>query len=158
MQKFKTEIKWGIIFSITSVLWMIVEKSLGWHSTKIDQHSYLTLLFAIPALILYFLALKEKNENEYQGKINWMQGAISGLIIGIVVALLSPIVQYITLHMISPDYFENAINNAVESKKMTSAAAAKFFNYRSYLWQAIVSAPIMGILSGAIVSLFLRRS
>lgn len=157
MEKFKTEIKWGILFTIVSILWMIVEKSLGWHNSKIDQHSYLTLLFAIPAFIIYFFALKEKKEKDYQGKLSWMQGAIAGLIIGIVVACLSPIAQYITFHLISPDYFSNAISNAVESKKMTAEAAAKFFNFKSYLWQSVVSAPIMGILSGAIVSLFLRR-
>ncbi|RMF26699.1 MAG: DUF4199 domain-containing protein, partial [Bacteroidetes bacterium] len=31
MNKYATEIKWGGIFTVASLLWLLLEKSLGWH-------------------------------------------------------------------------------------------------------------------------------
>lgn len=158
MKRFITEFKWGLIFSVFSLLWMMFERVLGWHSTQIDKHALYSMLFIIPAIVVYYFALKEKRDKYLNGKMTWSQGVISGLILGIIVALISPITQYITHYFISPDYFTNAINFAVESNKLTEEEATKYFNFNNYLVQSIVSAPIMGILNAGIVSLFLRKN
>jgi hypothetical protein len=65
MGNIKIEIKWAIIFSVMTLLWMLLEKLAGLHSTYIDYHLYLTNLFAIPAIWIMVLALKDKKKNFY---------------------------------------------------------------------------------------------
>ena len=63
MKKFALEIKWGVIFTIVLLLWMVMEKLLGWHGKHIDKHAIYTNFFAILAILIYVLALLEKRKN-----------------------------------------------------------------------------------------------
>ena len=64
MKKFRIEVKWGILFFISGLAWMALEKYLGWHDRLIEQHATYTLLYA-PLAIFYLcsctLGEKEKN-------------------------------------------------------------------------------------------------
>ncbi len=156
MKKFSIEIKWGIIFSIISLLWMYLEKGLGWHDENIAEHAIYTNIFAIVAIILYVFALLDKRKNFYNGKMTWTQGFISGIIISVVVAILSPLAQYLTHEFITPDYFENAIEYSVESGNSRENAEA-YFNMKSYILQSFFFALTVGTVTAAIVALFVRR-
>ena len=156
MKKFSIEIKWGIIFSIVSLLWMYLEKGLGWHDENIAVHAIYTNIFAIVAIILYVLALLDKRKNFYNGRMTWTQGFISGIIISVVVAILSPLAQYLTHEFITPDYFENAIEYSVESGNSRENAEA-YFNMESYILQSFFFALTVGTVTAAIVALFVRR-
>lgn len=156
MKKFSIEIKWGIIFSVISLLWMFLEKGLGWHDENIAQHAIYTNLFAIVAIVIYVLALLDKRKNFYHGKMNWSQGFISGIVVSIVVAVLSPLGQYITHEFITPDYFENVIAHSVEYGAMSQEAAEEYFNLTSYVIQSFFFALVVGVVTSAIVAYFVR--
>ncbi|WP_312553158.1 hypothetical protein [Empedobacter brevis] len=68
MKNIKTEFKWAIIFSVIALLWMGLEKGIGLHEKYIDYHLYLTNLFAIPAIIVMVMALKDKKKIFTTGK------------------------------------------------------------------------------------------
>jgi hypothetical protein len=87
----KVEIKWAIIFSVVGLIWMVLENLSG--GKYIDYHMYLTNLFAIPAIYMMVKALQEKKRVDYHGNMTYLQGLISGLILSISIALLSPITQ-----------------------------------------------------------------
>lgn len=157
MKKFSIEIKWGIIFSLISLLWMFMEKGLGWHDENIAQHAIYTNLFAVVAIVLYILALLDKRKNFYNGKMTWSQGFISGIIISIVVAVLSPLAQYVTHEFITPDYFSNAIEYSVESGAMTREAAEEYFNLTSYIIQSFFFALVVGVVTSAIIAFFVKK-
>jgi len=157
MKNIKIEIKWALIFSLVSLLWMFLERLLGLHGEHIDKHSTYSMLFAIPAISIFVLALLDKRRNHYHGVMSYKQGFISGLIITLIVAILSPLTQYITSEYISPDYFANIIEYSVESGKMERAAAEEYFTYNSYALQAIMGAVIMGVITSAVVAIFTRR-
>lgn len=157
MNKYKTEIKWGLIFVATALLWMVFEKLMGWHSTHIADHPVYTNIFAIVAIGIYVIALRSKRDRDLGGFMTWKQGLISGLIITAVVTVLSPLSQYITSSIISPEYFPNAIAYAVESGKATQAEAEDFFNLKSYIMMATGGALMMGILTSAVVAFFVKR-
>ena len=157
MNKIKIEIKWAIIFTLMILLWMWMERLTGLHSTHIDKHAIFTNFIAIPAIAIYVIALLDKRKNFYHGIMNYKQGFISGLIISLIVTILSPLTQYITSTIISPDYFPNVINFAVDKGKMTREAAENYFNLRSYIVQVLIATPIMGIITTAIVSIFTRK-
>lgn len=157
MKKYSIELKWALIFAAMSLVWMLLEKLVGLHGTHIDKHATYTNLIAIPAIAVYVFALLEKRRKDYGGVMTWKQGFISGLIITLIVTVLSPLTQVITSKIITPDYFSNVIEYAVSTGKMDRAAAEQYFNLGSYIVLGLIGAPVMGVLTSAVVALFTRR-
>lgn len=157
MKNIKTEIKWGVIFVIMSLLWLALEKAIGLHDVYIDKHTTYTNLIAIPALLVYFFALRDKRQNFYAGRMTYKQGFLSGLVITLVVTVLVTLTQYITFAVITPDFFQNAIAHAVESGNMTQVDAEAYFSKNNYLIQGFIGAPIMGVVTSAIVAIFTKK-
>lgn len=158
MEKFVVEFKWGIIFAFVGLLWMVIERIAGLHSTHIGKHQYFTNLYAIPAIAVYVLALLDIRKHSYDGYMTYFQGFKSGLIVTLVVTVLSPISQLLISWVISPNYFQNAISYVVDTGKMSLEEAEDYFNIRSYIFQGIVGAPVMGTVTSAVVALFTRKN
>jgi hypothetical protein len=157
MKNFKTEIKWAFIFVGMTLVWMLMERIAGLHSTQIEMHPLFTNFIAIPAIAIYVFALIDKRKNFYRGSMTYFQGFISGLIITLIITISSPLTQIITSLFITPEFFQNAINYAVSSGKMEQAAAEKYFNLNSYIVQGLIGAPVMGIVTSALVAIFTRK-
>lgn len=156
MKNLKIEIKWAIIFSLMSLLWMLLEKVSGLHGRYIDYHLYLTNLFAIPAIIVMVMALKDKKKNFYDGRMTYLQGLVSGIIISAMIALISLLTQWITSYVITPEYFPNVIKRSVEIGYYKSIVEAEaHFNYPNYARQGAVGALIMGAVTTAIAMIFI---
>ncbi len=157
MNKYKIEIKWAFIYVAMVLLWMLLERLTGLHSEAIKMHLIYTNFIVLPSIAIYVLALKDKRKNYYQGIFTYKQGFVTGLIISVFVTILSPLTQYIISTIISPDYFANVIKYAVSVGKMTQEAAENYFNLKSYIFQGLIGAPIMGLLTSSIVAIFTRR-
>lgn len=157
MKNISTEVKWAVLFSLMTLLWMTLEKFAGLHEKYIEHHMYVTNLFAIPAIWLMVLALKDKKSNFYKGQMTYMQGLISGVILSAIIALLTPITQWIVSYVITPEYFPNVIKRSVELGYYPSTADAEAnFNYLNYAKQGTIGALIMGIITTAIAMVFIR--
>lgn len=157
LKNIKTEIKWALIFVVTALTWMVLERLTGLHSTHIDKHMIYTNLFAIPAVAIYVFALLDKRKNDYGGVMNYKQGFISGLIITLIVTALSPLTQLITSTLITPEYFSNIIEYSVQEDLMTRELAEDHFNLKSYIIQGLIGAPVMGVLTTAVVAFFTKN-
>jgi hypothetical protein len=158
MKKFQIEIKWGLIFILSGLAWMVMEKSLGWHDAQLEQHATYTMFYAPIAIALYVLALKDKKKSFYQGKMSYLEGFISGLVLTLVVVLLTPLSQYISHEFISPDYFPNIIRLTVQKGEMTQEEAEIHFSLMSYIQQSVAFAAFMGLLTSAVVAIFTRSA
>lgn len=157
MKNIKIEIKWATIFSVVGLLWMLLEKLSGLHGKYIDYHLYLTNLFAIPAIIVMVMALKDKKKNFYDGQMNYKQGLFSGIILSVFIALISPLTQWITSYVITPEYFPNVIKRSVElGYYKTTAEAEANFNFQNYVIQGLIGTLVMGIVTTAIAMIFIR--
>lgn len=156
MQNIKIEIKWAVLFILMTLIWMLLEKLFGLHSTHIDKHAFVTNLIAIPAVAIYLFALLEKRNRFYKGVMTYKQGFISGLIITVIITIFSPLTQFITSNLITPEYFPNVINYAVAQGEMTQADAEKYFNLENYIIQGLIGAFAMGILTAAIIAFFVK--
>lgn len=157
MKNLRIEIKWAIIFSAMGLFWILLEKLCGLHGKYIDYHLYLTNLFAIPAIIVMVMALKDKKKNFYDGRMTYKQGLISGIILSVIIALLSPLTQWVTSYVITPEYFPNVIKRSVEiGYYKTTAEAEVNFNYQNYAVQGAIGALVMGIVTTAIAMIFIR--
>ncbi|MBK7098771.1 MAG: DUF4199 domain-containing protein [Sphingobacteriales bacterium] len=157
MNRIKIEIKWAVIFSAMVLLWMLLEKWSGLHGKYIDYHLYLTNLFAIPAIIIMVWALKDKKRRYYSGQMNYKQGLISGIIISVLIALISPLTQWITTYGITPEFFPNVIKRSVELNYFESTVEAEAnFNFANYAKQGLIGALVMGIVTTATAMIFIR--
>lgn len=156
MKKFEIEIKWSLIFIAASLAWMFFEKTMGWHDEKIEMQQIYSMLFGIVAIAIYVLAIKDKKKNYFDGKMDWKQGFVSGSILSLFIAIMTPLSQYITLELISPNYFDNLIALTVEKKKMTMEAAQSYFNINNYIYMSTFAALSSGIVTAAVVAFFLK--
>lgn len=152
-----TEFKWAIIFFVMMLLWMVLERVVGLHDAHIDQHMIYTNFVAIPAIAIYVFALLDKRKRDLGGTMTYMQGFVSGLVITAIVTVLSPLLQYLTSEVISPQYFTNAAAHAVRTGMMTEQAAAEYFSIGNYLVQVLIGTPVMGLVTTAIVAFFTRK-
>jgi hypothetical protein len=157
MRKLTIELKWAVLFALTTLLWMLGEKLAGLHDTHIDKHATYTNFFALPAVALYVLALLDKRRNYYGGAMTYKQGFISGLFITLFATLLGPLTQVITSEVITPGFFANAIRYSVSTGELEQAVAEQHFNLKSYILMGLVGAPLMGIATSAVVAVFTRR-
>jgi hypothetical protein len=158
MKQYNIEIKWAIAFVLMSLGWMLLERLSGLHTQHIDKHEIYTNFIALPAIAIYVFALLDKRKNFYGNTMSYKQGFISGLIITLIVTAFSPLTQYITFAIITPDYFPNAIKYTVDAQKMTQQEANDFFNLKNYVVQGLIGAPIMGLVTTAIVAIFTRKA
>lgn len=156
MQNIKIEIKWALIFILMTLVWMLLEKLAGLHSTHIDKHAIITNLIAIPAVGIYLFALLEKRNRFYKGIMTYKQGFVCGLIITIIITVFSPLTQFITSTIITPEYFPNVIKYAVAEGEMTQTEAENYFNLKNYIIQGLIGAFAMGILTTAIIAFFVK--
>ena len=153
-----TEVKWGLIFVTVALLWMVIERMAGLHGSRIEQHATWTNLFAIPAIAVYVLALRDKRDRDLGGTMTFGQGFVSGLIITGVVAVLTPLSQWLTHTVITPDYFANAIAAADRMGMSSTADAEAYFNLANYIRLGVVGALAMGVVTSAVVAFFVRKS
>ena len=152
------EMKWAFFFIMMMLLWMVMEKLVGLHDVYIDQHAVYTNFVAIPAILIYFFALRDMRETFYKGKMTYTQGLVSGLIITAIVTVITPALQFVTSTFITPEYFQNASEYAVSQGMMSAEQAAEYFNTNSYIIQASIGAPIMGIMTSLIVAGFTKKA
>lgn len=152
------EIKWGVIFTIVMLLWMVFERLMGWHGERIDQHASMTLFFAVIAIALYVFALLDKRKRDLNGVMSWKQGFMSGVVVTLVVTVLSPLAQLITHYIITPEYFSNIIDYSVETGQMNREEAESYFSLSGYIIQAMIGALGMGIVTSAIVAVFTKKA
>ncbi|HWR94750.1 MAG TPA: DUF4199 domain-containing protein [Flavobacterium sp.] len=156
MSKFSIEIKWGILFSIVSIVWMIIEFTFGLHDKNINKHGIYSNLFAFVAIGIYYLAIRNKKIQYYNGIMSWQEGFISGMIISVIVALLSPLTQYICYTFISPNFFKNYIQFVIENKSMTKENAELYFNLKNFIISGLSFTLSIGVITSALIALILK--
>ena len=136
---------------------MFIEKLVGLHSTHISKHEKLSSLFAILAISIYVLALLDKKKNFFKNHISYKQGLISGTILSVIIALLSPLSQWIIFNYITPNFFNNAIEYSLTSGQFSSYEEAKAkFNLNNYMLISFLWAIFIGILTTLILMIFIK--
>jgi hypothetical protein len=154
MKAISTEIKWGIYFSLMTLLWMTLEKVAGLHDVYIDKHPIYTNFIAIPAITLYVFALREKRFKDLGGNMTYKQALISGFYITLVVTILAPLTQWITTYH-HTRVFSKCYSICHFSQYDDKEEALNQFNEKNYD-SSVVGAPIMGMMTTAIVGFFVK--
>lgn len=157
MNKFKIEVKWALIFTVVFLLWMYFEKFMGWHDELIEKQALYTNLFGILAIIIYVLALREKRDDFYKGIMSWKQGFMTGAILTVIIAALTPLSQYIVHSFISPEFFKNIINFRLKNGALEQAFVENYYTLSTFIYQATFYALSYGIVTAGIVAWFVKK-
>lgn len=151
----KLEIKWGLIFSLVSLIWVVGEYLVGLHDRYIAQHPILTNLFFFPAVLMMYLAIREKRR-ALGGKIGFIEALLSGIGVSVIVAILSPAVQYIFSRWVNPGFFDQMTAYAVASGKLPLELARKHFNLQQYMLMSSMGAIGAGGMTSLVLAFLMR--
>lgn len=151
----KLEVKWGLIFSLASLLWVIGEYLVGLHDRFVDRQAVLTNLFFFPAVLIMYLAVREKKVRQ-GGRIGFNEALLCGIGVSVIVAILAPAVQYVFSRWINPRFFEEMIRHAVGSGKLTLEQARQHFNLNAYMLMSSIGAIGAGGLTSLALALVMR--
>ena len=89
--------------------------------------------------------------------MTYKQGLVSGLVLSVLIAIISPLTQWVTTYIITPKYFPNVIKRSVELGYYSTIEDAKAqFNYKNYAISGMVFSFIMGVFTTAIAMNFLK--
>ncbi len=149
MKQYRTEIKWALIFAVVSLLWVLTEKLIGLHDKYLEIQQNTSLLFFIPMIAIYFLSVYEKKRKYYHGDMTYLQGLGSGLFLTVGILILTPLIQFISNFIISPDYYKNLIALMVKSGTQTQEEAEKYFTFGHFLFTNLMEKTITGAVFAA---------
>lgn len=156
MKKFSIEFKWAAITTLAAIIWTFLEKYLDYHDEKIQYQIGFSLLFNIPLLTLYYLALREKKKDYYHQIVTWKQIFFSGLVLCIMITFFYPLVQYITYMQLSPHFIDQLIQEIVAHNRMTLEEAQANISFDIYLRQGVSNNLSIGVVTTAILAYYLR--
>jgi hypothetical protein len=145
------------VFSLAMLAWIAFERLLGFHDELIAYQAAFSPLFALIAILVYVLAMRQRRLKP-DAAPGWFPAFAFGMRMAVVVAVLSPAVQWLIHTVVSPDYFATIQAYAVAENVMTEAAAAAQFNLGSYIVQGVIGALVMGAITSAIVAIFQRKT
>lgn len=148
------EIKYALIFSAMNILWMLGEKLAGLHDVHIADHAFYTNYFAIPSILLYAVAMYQK-QTLLGGEMNFKQGFMSGLGITMIITALTPVVQFFIHTIITPEYFINVRAFAIQ-EGMKPEVADTHFTLNSYILLSVFTGFVYGIITTIFTTIMIR--
>ena len=152
----KVEIKYGLIFTAMGFGWIVLEYLLGFHTRYKDFQSFVSNLIFFPSVFIMVKGMLAKRK-ELGGKMGFGAAFQAGFFITLVVAVLSPLTNWIFFTFINPGFFKEFTALAVEHGKAAEEAAAEL-NLKAYVFRSFISSIIMGTMSSLIIALFVRET
>ncbi|MEL7002842.1 MAG: DUF4199 domain-containing protein [Bacteroidota bacterium] len=155
--RYKAELKWGIMLFVATIVWVLFEKLMGWHSDNIDQHAVYSALYDVVFVLIFAFAYKSRRRQVSMENFQWKDRLTLGLGITLVITILSPLTQAIIHKMISPMFFENIIKLAVDNDLMSIQEAEAKFNLPNYIVENLIGTFILGLICTLALSFFFRN-
>lgn len=115
MKKYLTkyEIRWALIISILTFIWIVFEHEIGLHNGIREFNPIYSLVFVFPAFLFYIFFFIDKKRRRYKNRLRFKHAFLSGVSLTIVLFILSFPVQYI-VHYLFPPLSESSLLNPDE--------------------------------------------
>lgn len=159
---FKIALKYGILIVVFMFLWVSLEYLIGLQTDFIRFHPLATLLSLVIPLIFLYYALRE-SQKKYEGNFNYVESFKVGVMVTFVVAILSPLSQWLFHAFVFPGFFESMRANTEASLlaqgidiEVAQREAAEELNLASYLMRSFLGALVAGVVMSAILAIFVR--
>jgi hypothetical protein len=89
--------------------------------------------------------------------MTFRQGFVCGVILSFIISLLNPLAQLVIYKSITPDFFDTIIAYKVKNGYLSIENAKVYFNLKTYMIESTFIGLSKGIITGAIVSVFIRN-
>ena len=165
---FKSEIRTGILLSVGLFLWLLLEFFLGFHTTRIDYHPFITWLSIVIPIAGIYWSMKVKRDREYAGKISFVQALKSGFVVTAIMSLLGPIMVFVYVSAINPLFFSTmlahskvmieGLNISVIDKEKMIEESTRNFSTSSYVIQSFIGSLIMGTVLSLLTAALMKRN
>ena len=165
---FKSEIRTGILLSLGLFLWLLLEFFLGFHTTRIDYHPFITWLCIVIPIAGIYWSMKVKRDRDYAGKITFIQALKSGLVVTAIMSLLGPIMVFVYVSVINPLFFSTmlahskvmieGLNISIVDKEKMIEESTRNFSASSYLMQSFFGSLIMGTVLSLLTAALMKRN
>ncbi|MDR0227534.1 MAG: DUF4199 domain-containing protein [Flavobacteriaceae bacterium] len=156
MKKFSIEFKWAALATLAALIWMIIEKSLGFHDEKIRYEIGFAMLFNLILIIFYWLNIREKKQVYYEGIITWQKAFISGLVLTVMISFFYPLIQYIGYNQLTPGFMQHLQEALITEGKMTLEDAQKNASFDLFMRNAVFNNLSFGVVYSAIIAYFMQ--
>ncbi|MTG98302.1 MULTISPECIES: DUF4199 domain-containing protein [Myroides] len=155
MRNFSIEFKWAAIATLAALVWMFVVKSLGFHSVeKIRFEVLLEILFNFILILFYWLGIRQKKKEFYNGIITWQKAFLSGLVMCILITFFYPMIQYITFNQVTPEFMDTLTQAIVTQTNIPLEEAQKNATFDIFLRNGVTNNLSFGVVIIAVVSYF----
>ncbi|MGH9970192.1 MAG: DUF4199 domain-containing protein [Pyrinomonadaceae bacterium] len=114
----KTELKYGLIFSLVVVVYVMIEHALGFNTTRHNIGQYTRLGGVLVPIVALFLGIKEKRNKELNGRLTFGQGVKTGVLIAVIQTTLTTLFFFVYGNIINPDFLPTLLE--FERTKMSS--------------------------------------
>ncbi|MDF1656053.1 MAG: DUF4199 domain-containing protein [Verrucomicrobiales bacterium] len=159
------ELRWGLIIGSVNMGWLFLSYYLGMHDQGLGMIQVMTLVSVLLSVVGYLLGLRDITfrfpDTQYK------EGLRSGAIIAGIVAVFAALSQVIYFKLINPGWTEQMVeltrNFYLESglpeteAEQFAEGAKQTFGLTSYMIQSALGAIIIGMISTAIILMFLRK-
>ena len=86
---FRNAIKWAIVYTLASVIWVFFEKLFGWRTTNIGVQAIYSNFYFLISLLIYFLAFRDQFKKEGSA-LRWNKGFGFGVKLTFIIVLFVP--------------------------------------------------------------------
>lgn len=158
MKQFSVEFRWAFTFLLAQTLWIMFEKTLGFHDEKIQYQPLFSLLFNFILLAIYILAIRDKKQKTYNNQMTWQEGFTSGLMLTLIIALFTIMTEYTKHNVISPYFLDDMKSLILAEKRMTLEQANNAFSFSKTLSNTIFFTISVGVLITSIVAWVMKST
>lgn len=156
MKKFSIEFKWAAIATLAALIWMFIGKVAGLHTEKVRFEVLHEMLFSFLLFIFYWLGIRQKKKEYYNGIITWQQAFLTGLVMCVMISLFYPIVQFLTFNQISPDFLETLQQVLIKDGKMSLEEAQKNASLDLFIRNGVMNNLSFGIIFTTAIAYFFK--
>lgn len=157
MTKYKIELKWAVIFFLMYLAWIALEKISGLHANLIEYQQIASVMVLVPSFLVYLLAIRDKKKRYFNNVISFRQAFLSGMILTAFIVLLSPLSQFISMRLLSPDFFTNMQKYAVASHGISEEKAISQLNLGKFIITSIFGGLVTGLIFSLIIAAFVKK-
>lgn len=146
------QLKWAAIITLFACVWAAIEKALGYHE-DFSNIMFTAFFYFVLMTFLWAFAYIDKKKSLGKDAIWEFKNAFKfGLFLTGLLAILSPIAQYIIYESISPDYFINVIEHQLSYGNQDREALEAIHNLNLSIRQGVMDAMSLGVLYTALYS------
>lgn len=115
----KTELKYGVIFAIVVVVYVMIEHFLGLNTTRHDIGQYTRFGGVLIPIIGIFVGIRAKRDRELNGSITFGQGVKTGFLIAVVQTTITTLWFWFYGAVLNPQFTDTMLE--FERSKMLLA-------------------------------------